>query len=278
MNKTDEILGKITDWAKNEDAVRGVIVVGSRTLREPTDALADFDISLFIKDTKPFIKDNSWISKIAKVWVYSPDKYKWNETIVPTRLVIYEGGIKVDYSLWNVSVTQELGKSEFFDSRYKILLDKDNILANFKTTSFKSSVPKKPTQEEFAIAINEFWFEAYHVAKYLKREDLWLVKFRDWSLQIYLLTMMEWFMLSKNNWDYDIKWTGKNIKKWLDPEIYKRLNEIFSHFDKEDSWKGLVARIELFRDISKETANNLGYNYPENVDANLTKFILSLRN
>lgn len=49
------------------------------------------------------------------------------------------------------------------------------------------------------------------------------------------------------------KWAGKNIKKWLDPEIYERLNEIFSHFDKEDSWKALEARLNLFRDLSKAT-------------------------
>lgn len=52
MNKTDEILNKIIDWTKDEDAVRSVIIVGSKALEEPTDDLADFDISLFIKDIK----------------------------------------------------------------------------------------------------------------------------------------------------------------------------------------------------------------------------------
>lgn len=276
MKNTEEMLNKIIDWAKDEEAVRGVIIVGSRALQEPTDDLADFDISLFVKDTKPFVEDDSWISKIEKVWVYSPDKYVWHDITTPTRLVIYDGGVKVDYSLWNISVAQELGQSNFYDSGYKVLLDKDQVLANFKTASFKNTPSKKPTQEEFTHSISEFWFEAYHVAKYLKREDLWLVKFRDWSLQVYLLKIMEWYMLSKNNWGYDVKWTGKNIKKWLDPEVYKRLENIFSHFDKEDSWKGLIARIDLFRDLSKEIGKNLGYKYPEEVDKNLTGFILNL--
>lgn len=83
-------------------------------------------------------------------------------------------------------------------------------------------------------------------------------------------------MLAKNNWNYDVKWTGKNIKNWLDPDIYNRLSGIFSHFDVKDSWKALIARLNLFRDLSKETARILNYEYPENVDKNLSEFILSL--
>lgn len=277
MENSEKVFSSLIKWATGNDSVRGLIIVGSRALQEPIDDLADFDISLFVKDSKPFTEEDAWISKIAKVWVYSPDEYEWNDVTVPTRLVIYENGVKVDYSLWNINIADQLGQSDFFDSGYKVLLDKDKLLANFKSSTFKRTIIKQPTQEEFTNVINEFWFEAYHVAKYLKREDLWLVKFRDWSLQVYLLTIMEWFMLSKNNWDYDVKWTGKQIKKWLDPDIYQRLENIFSHFNKEDSIKGLLARIDLFRDLSKETAKNLGYNYQEEVDKNITEFIYKYR-
>lgn len=276
MNKTDEILNKIIEWAKEEELVRGLIMVGSKALSDATDDLADIDISVFFKDKESFIRDASWISKIAKVWVYSPDEHYYGDTLVPTRLVIYEDGVKVDYSLCDIEVIEFLAKNNHFDTGYKILIDKDGLMTNFKEPSFKPSLPKKPTEEEFIHIIKEFWFEAYHVAKYLKREDLWLVKFRDWSLQVYLITMMEWLMLARNNWDYDVKWNGKHIKKWLDPKIYERLNEIFSHFDKEDSWTGLIARLNLFRDLSKETAQLLGYPYPEDTDKNLTGFINNL--
>lgn len=276
MNSSDEILKKTIAWAENEKSVRGVILVGSRAI-EQSDDLSDFDISIITTNTKQFTEDDSWISAIAPVWLYSPDKYTWNDTEVPTRLVLYEGGVKVDFSLWNISIAEVVGQSTFFDTGFKVLVDKDRILENFKPASLKQVTPQKPSEEEFIHIIKEFWFEAYHVAKYLKREDLWLVKFRDWSLQVYLLTIMEWYMLAKNNWNYDVQWTGKHIKKWLDPEIYQRLYAIFGHFDTEDSWKAFEARINLFRDLSKKTAAQLGYKYPNDIDENLTKYIVSLK-
>ena len=188
MGKAEEILKKIIDWAQNEDNVRGLIIVGSRALEGQSDELSDLDISLFTNNKDSYIEDDSWISSISNEWVYSPDKYYFNDVLVPTRLVIYEGGVKVDYSLWSVDVAAQLAKSDYFDTGYKVLVDKDELFKGFKEPSLKPSIPTKPTEKEFTHIIKEFWFEAYHVAKYLKREDLWLVKFRDWSLQVCLLT------------------------------------------------------------------------------------------
>lgn len=280
MSKAEEFLNKIIKWGEGNENIRGLIVEGS-IAQGSSDELSDVDISIFAKDIEPLIKDDSWISKVASIWVYSPDKYDFNNSVIHTQLVIYEGGVKVDYSLWGTNLIDELTNSNNsgkFETGYKVLLDKDGLLKNLPQAITKYKIPTKPTEKEFIFNITEFWFEAYHVAKYSKREDLWLVKFRDWSLQVYLLTMMEWYMLAKNNWDYDVKWTGKNIRKWLDPEIYERLKDIFSHFDKEDSWKALEARLNLFRDLSKETAKKLGYNYPEEMDKNLTDFMLGLKN
>jgi len=275
MSKLEGILNKIIEWAKSEDSVRGLIVEGS-IAQDQGDNFSDVDISIFTKDIEPFTKDDSWISKIANVWVYSPDKYYFGDVLVPTRLVIYEDGIKVDYSLWNIDIIDDLNKSDCFDTGYKILLDKDSLLATFKEPSLKPKVPKKPTEEEFIHAVNEFWFEAYHVAKYLEREDLWMAKSRDWSIKEFLLKMMEWYSLAKNNWNTDVKWLGKHIKNWLEPEIYNRLNNVFGHFDSEDSWKALITTIDLYKDVSKETAKLLGFTYPDDVDKKLTEFINKL--
>lgn len=272
MSPLEKILNKIIKWAKLEDSVRGLIVEGS-IAQDQGDNLSDIDISIFAKDIGPFVKDDSWLSKIANVWVYSADKYYFGDVLIPTRLVVYEDGIKVDYSLWNIDIVDDLSKAEYFDTGYKILLDKDNLLENFEKPSLKPKLSKKPTEEEFIHTVNEFWFEAYHVAKYLKREDLWLAKSRDWSIKEMLLKMMEWHTLAKNNWKTDVKWLGKHIKNWLEPEIYNRLNNIFGHFDSEDSWKSLITTIDLFRYLSKETSKLLSFTYPDDVDKNLTGFI-----
>jgi aminoglycoside 6-adenylyltransferase len=277
MAATDDILNHIIRWGAREAPVRALLLMGSRAVREPADQLADLDIGVFATDSTPYLDDDGWIGQIANPWVYSPDQFYFHDTPVPTRLVIYEGGTKVDYSFWSPASVERLAGERYFDTGYKVLLDKAGTLQRLDPPSFTPAIPPRPTEQAFVRLINEYWFEAYHVAKYLYRGDLWLVKFRDaGSLKVYLLTLMEWYELAKHGWNCDVKWTGKHIRQWLEPALYDRLGEIFAHFDVEDSWKALFANNALFRDLSDRTARLLGYRYPSSVAENISQFILNL--
>lgn len=277
MAAVNDVLDKIIEWGAREEALRALLLVGSRAVREPADHLADLDIGVFATDFTPYLNDDTWIGQIARPWVYSPDQFYFHDTPVPTRLVIYAGGTKVDYSFWHPEFVEQLATARYFDTGYKVLLDKDGTLQQLGPPSFKPTIPPKPSEQEFVRLINEYWFEAYHAAKYLYRGDLWLVKFRDaGSLKVFLLTLMEWYELAKHSWNYDVKWTGKHIRQWLEPAVYDRLSEVFAHFDAEDSWKALFANNALFRDLSDRTARLLGYRYPADVAEDLTLFIRNL--
>jgi len=277
MAEVNTMLDKIIEWGAGEAAVRALLLTGSRAVREPADHLADLDIGVFATSSTPYLTDDTWIGRLACPWVYSPDRLYFHDTIVPTRLVIYEGGTKVDFSFWNLGSVERLAAERYFDTGYTVLLDKDGTLQQLGPPSFKPAMPPRPSEQAFARLVNEYWFEAYHVAKYLYRGDLWLVKFRDsGSLKVYLLTLMEWYALAQHGWDYDVKWTGKHLRHWLEPEVYDRLGEVFAHFDAEESWKALLANNALFRDLADRTARLLGYRYPADVAENLTLFIRNL--
>jgi aminoglycoside 6-adenylyltransferase len=271
MNE-DPMLKKIITWAENAENIRGLVIEGSRGAVNPVDDLADYDINVFCTNYDEFRDQDGWLSDIAKVWVYEPNEGHFENAKSVNRLVIFEGGKKVDFVFWTTNLVDRMVKANKYDQGCKVLLDKDGILEPLNNSVVKLSMPQKPTQEEFEFIIKEYWFEEYHVAKYLKRKDLWLVKFRDGSIKFYLLKMMEWYMLAKNNWDYDVKWDGKHIEKWLEPEVYDRLFKTYGHFDEKDSWEALNENNDLFRDISKKTAELLSYKYPENVDKNFTDF------
>ena len=49
---------------------------------------------------------------------------------------------------------------------------------------------ERPAESEFRRVVEEFWLEAYHVAKYLARDELWLAKERDWATKRFLATMI----------------------------------------------------------------------------------------
>jgi aminoglycoside 6-adenylyltransferase len=203
------------------------------------------------------------------VWVCVPDQYYVGEEIVPTRLVIYEGGVKVDFSFHTLSLVPKVR----WIGNYKVLLDKDGLATGMRQSDRKAA---PPGEQDFVRLVDEFWFEAYHVAKYLKREELWLAKRRDGAVKELLLRMMEWHQKSRHGWDYDTQEEGKHLKDWFDPSLWSPLQDTFARFDSMDVWRGLSTTLSLFRQLARETADRLGFAYPQEVDANIGGFIASL--
>jgi aminoglycoside 6-adenylyltransferase len=137
-------------------------------------------------------------------WLSMPEQYGEANEVVPTRLVIFEHGIKVDFAFYTLALLPKMRWS----GSYRVLLDKEEISTHIKN-ALRDEI-RLPTEEEFATVCKEFWFEAYHVAKYLKRDELWLVKFRDWSAKTFLLRMIEWNEQGRHNWNYQpIGWVQK---------------------------------------------------------------------
>ena len=276
------MLNKIITWARKENAIRSVVLTGSRAGNNVTDFFADYDVTLFVTDATVYLADNSWIHALEGVWIELADKI-----CVPgqkeyhTRLVIFEGGIKVDFAFFLTDVLTNLAAQNDlvlrFACAYKVLLDKDELTKELSTSELKAPVAHKPSQQEFETVVKEFFFEAYHVAKYLYRNELWQVKFRDWETKKLLLRMIEWNEKAIHGWDYDTQHQGKHMKFWSNKETWKTLNSCFARFnDDEGSWKALMITVGLFRRVAKKTAEHLGYEYPVSVDENITSFLYEI--
>lgn len=277
----NEVIDEIKDWASQEEGIQALILVGSRARRDD-DELSDYDISVFCASYDTYAKDDQWLSQIGKVWVCLPLSIEQNSRTFPTRLVIFEGGVKVDFAFYTLDVLENLVNSnplpEMYDNGYQVLLDKEGRTQKMVKPSLSGYKKEKPSEKEFVDLIKEFWFEVYHVAKYLKREDLWSVKFRASGINHHLLLkMIEWNEQAKHNWNYSTYFLGGRMKSWVGPSTWEGLHGVFAHFDKEDSWKALKNTIELFRKLSIETAKLLDYEYPHDVDVNIDDFIQTLR-
>ena len=272
MLHPDSIFQNILSLATSDDQIRGVVMVGSRANNPDVDNLADFDIQLYSDDHSAYLENDAWLSDIAPVWICISLSYEDNDDNIPTRLVIFEDGIKVDFAFYPLHLLSDV------QSRWQscqILLDKGNVVN--PDTIFVPAEIYPPTPDEFFAIVNNFWFEAYHVAKYLKRGDLWLVKFRDWATKEFLLPMLEWYAQSQHNWDYDTRYMGKHMPKWLDSNTWNSLHNTFAHFDADDSWSALLATTLLFSRLAQETAALLGITYPHDLEHNMMIFINRLR-
>lgn len=268
-------LEKILEWGKRNENIQAIILTGSHSRNDnKVDEFSDYDIELISKDFRKLADNNGWFHTFGEVIVFQA----FNEgQEYPTRLVIYEDGLKIDFTLADekrlTNMKSEL--NDLYNRGYKVLLDKENLASNLPKPA--GSIRKQlPSENEYLDVVSEFWFEASHIPKYLIREDLWIVKLRDWTMKKMLLKMLEWRTISKDS-TKDVWHLGNHSNDWIDPEIKTELQQLFSHFDKQDSWRDLLATIDLFRKLSKTVAENLNFKYPEKIDHNISQHILSYK-
>ena len=89
--------------------------------------------------------------------------------------------------------------------------------------------------------------------RYLAREDLWVVKFRDWTMKTNILQMLEWKALARaDGKPPDVWYIGKRMKDWLDADMWHRLHEVFGGFEQRDAWRAIQASADLFAHASRE--------------------------
>jgi len=91
-------------------------------------------------------------------------------------LVLFAGGVKVAFAFYPAGVVSHSVRAGL---AHRVLLDKDGAAREPRAEPVAIG-RRPPSAAEFARTAEEFWFEAYRVAKYLARNELWLVKSRDW--------------------------------------------------------------------------------------------------
>jgi aminoglycoside 6-adenylyltransferase len=239
--------------------VRRLVLVGSRARPDPVDDLADIDLQVHTDAADRFTRDEAWLHGIGRVWVCVRDAYMEAGLEVPTRLVIFDGGVKADFAFYPA---RKLSRAESVGRAHRVLLEKQGPPASeaspapvtrpppVKTDS--ATGPEPADETEFRRIVEEFWFEAWHVAKYLARRDPRRAEQRGRALQVFLLRMRE----------QHARIGGARTIPVSDPA---------------EDWDALRAATAAFRRVGTEVAAAEGYRYPVQVDANVDAFVARLR-
>ncbi|MFI5155118.1 MAG: aminoglycoside 6-adenylyltransferase [Chitinophagales bacterium] len=273
------ILSGIMSWAKDEPSVRTILMVGSKAQQGKQDKFSDFDLSIF-GNSFDFITNDDWLEAISPVILCIHDQFKWGESSIPTRLTIFDDHTKVDFSFHPASLLLEMVSSQIltptYEAGYVVVLDKDKIadlLPKAKGQAYQVLLPDK---DAFNEAINEFWFEAYHIAKYLSREDFWAAKSRDHDMKKWMLRMLQWNAAANAPTPIKAKNEGRQMQDWIRPEWFNALEACFSEWDALSQWKALGISMKTFAILARETATVLGYLYNEKPESGLRNYILQL--
>ena len=270
------MLSKVLEWARQEDAIRALVITGSLARGDgSTDQWSDLDVQMITRDYAPFIADDTWLDGLGEVWIRFPIYQD-----PPYKLVWFAGGVKVDFQFVEVAAIHDMISSGALSDEYLrgyiVALDKDGLFRDLPPSPQVFPGPDPPSAEQVEAVINEFYFEAIHVAQFIRRREFWVVKFRDWTMKCDLLQMLEWHARATSAKPVNTWLLGKRIGEWTGGETYAAIEEIWSAWDVAALWRSLLWQIKLFASISRELGDALGFNLNTSTHEQIEAYISAL--
>jgi len=277
LRTQEEVLKQFDEWARGNDVVRAALLTSTRANPErETDFLSDYDIVVYVADLAPFGKDDRWLRAFGPVmvrWPYRPRPMPGEAGI--TRLVIFKDGVRIDF---HVTDETEI-RPDTYDDDYLVLIDKDNLTTGLRPPTHSEHLVKKPSREEYDTLVNEFWWNAHYVPKYLWRDELpFAASMLGQAVRDqYLQTVIEWSIGLQNDWSVNTGVRGRKFKRYLDAEIWSNYESTFAGPGIEDNWQAFFNAVALFRKMAKAVGEGLGYEYPSQVDVEMTEYYRWIR-
>jgi len=273
----EKLQRRIVKWATNEKAISALILCGSRArIVRPADEWADLDLEMYVDDVQFFCDDARWIEQFGTVWTH----LQLEEDGADVLLVLYDGAKKVDFHIFPVATLERAVAAQTLPSAYlrgyRVLLDKNGLAGQLPPPLIEPLTHDRPEPADFAFQVNAFWYGAVYVAWQIRRRNLWVVKFRDWTMKEHLLQMIEWHTQAANAWQVDTWNDGHFLTEWASPRIVASLHDAFGHFNATDSWRALLATMELFGQLARETAARLEISYPDRLEQKVTAYVQGL--
>ncbi len=138
---------------------------------------------------------------------------------------------------------------------------------------------KKPIRDEYEVLVNEFWWNAHYVPKYLRRDELpFAASMLGQAVRDeYLHTVLEWAIGLQNDWSVNTGVRGRYFKRYLDAQTWREYESTFAGAAIEEQWEAFFNAVALFRRIAKLVGDSLGYPYPGTVDREMTEYYRWIR-
>jgi aminoglycoside 6-adenylyltransferase len=87
------------------------------------------------------------------------------------------------------------------------------------------------------------------------------------------MKMLSWYVGVQTDFQKSPGKMGKYLKQYLEPEIWSLLENTYADSQPEHIWDSLFVMGDLFRRTGQCVAEHFGFNYPEQDDKNVTKYL-----
>ncbi|MFR9675581.1 aminoglycoside 6-adenylyltransferase [Streptomyces sp. TR02-1] len=269
MEDPEELLAAILEWAARDPRVTGVVRTGSRARGRRVDRYSDLDLELIGPRWRELSADSSWFHGFGDVMVALPfdsDGTPGADPPWPTRLVVYRGGRKVDFTVAGEERIARMlsdGLDPLYDHGFVVHYDTSGLTARLPAPRMTPPHHDAPEPGDYQRAVTEFWFEATQVPVYVARDDLWVAQSRLNTMREMLLRMLEWYTRTDPEGPADTWHSGHRVKEWLSAEHWDQVARTFPRLDAEDVRAAHGASTNLFEATSRVVAQRLGFASPE---------------
>jgi aminoglycoside 6-adenylyltransferase len=277
---SDPVIDRLVAWGHAQDPVRAMLLTSTRAIPGGSvDQLSDYDLILVVRDIRPYHADRRWIDEFGDVLVAWWDPILHDDETGSEHsgnVVQYDGTLKIDFRLWPVAMLEAILRlpklPAELDAGYRVLLYKDGLADGLRAPAFTAYTPKPPDEATFVDNLEGFFVGVPYVAKCLLRDELLPAK---WCLDIdmrdiYLRTMLEWWVGCRYDWHVGLGALGKGMKSHLPPDLWEELEASYAGASIGENWESLFRLIALYRRVARDVAAHLGYAYPDEMDRRVT--------
>lgn len=242
------------------------------------DIFQDFDILFIVRDIDSFLSDHNWTNVFGKkIMMQMPEEMnigKDNPGIISfSYLMLFEDGNRIDLTLFPAEFYPGNMKQ---DSLTKVLLnkDKENGFTDLPESNDSDYHIKKPSEKMFSDCCNEFRWVSTYAAKALWRNEIIHAKdILDNPVRKMFMLMIEWFIGTETNFSVSSGKSGRNVKKFVSPELYERILDTYPDSDINNIWRSLFNMTKIFSELAVRTANALSIKYDFLEDEKVTRYL-----
>ena len=245
--------------------VEAVALSGSRSdIHSLRDEFQDYDVVYIVENLEDLISDLSWLDQFG-IRLIEQHNVLGHRRLY---LMLFEDGNRIDLTLCPKEYIQEWVDSE---ANFEVIKDDKGLFEAYQL-NLKRYWTAPPTEEEFVVTCNEFWWVSAYVVKAIRRNQLIYATDHLYGIcQQELLKVLAWQVTS----DKGVVDIGKNYKylfHYLPAGQEKEFSVLLdlSSFDKIT--QSLFATMGLFNREAQILAQKMGFTYDMEVAEKITSY------
>jgi aminoglycoside 6-adenylyltransferase len=256
----EEMLAAITSFVQADAGIRVALLNGSRAALDPApeaapDLLSDYDLLLGVRDVAAYAT-GQWLRAFGPVLLM---QRPGAEERCDVWLVLFHDGVRIDFTFAPLEQMEARAQA---DSLTRVLADKDGRLPPLPPANESGYWLARPTAEEFAETVNEFWWVAVYVAKGLWREQLPYARHTfEAIVRPELERVLAWQAAHAAGWRWNPGAYNKRLQQALPAELWSAYEATMAGADVGEQWQALEAACALMLEVGPQLAGQLGYRW-----------------